>query len=134
MSHEDKHRTLVDRLEAFMHESYGLALTALGLPSDQIKDAAATVTNALANGFDWEGPLQVFAFSTEDGLEEAHVQSTSLEAAALSIAARNGWHHDYPGEPELEPQWPDEDEAAIRDIELAEAFGIAKYERLEAAG
>lgn len=101
MSEEKKVESIEDRLTAFIHESYGLALAALGLSPDQIKEAATTVDDSLTNNFDCERPA-TFRFATESGSDEEYVEATSLEEAALSIASRNGWYY--------EPESDDEEE------------------------
>ncbi|OJY94471.1 MAG: hypothetical protein BGP25_05625 [Lysobacterales bacterium 63-13] len=93
MSDKDEISTLEDRLTAFIHESYALALNAAGLTAEQIEDVATAVDVSLTNNFDWQGNLQTYYFTTSDGSDVEPVLARSLEGAALHIAERNGWFH-----------------------------------------
>lgn len=94
MSTDKKTVTTEDRLIVFIHASYALALQALGLAEKVIAETALTVNDSLESNFHWEGELQSFRFSTDDGSDEEIVQAHSLEEAAIQIASRNGWYYE----------------------------------------
>lgn len=88
LSHEQK-------LMAFIHASYALALQSLGIPDKVIAETATTVEDALCNNFDWEGEHAFrFRFTSSDGSDEKIVTSNSLEEAAIYVAAQCGWYYE----------------------------------------